>query len=183
MMVVLCLVSKELLGGYAFGVIALLAFVTNPLLLSTLGLETILFTLLFLVSLLLFLRHNWTALALSLGLLTLTRADGVLFFFICWVAMPVSFAVRARVALLYALVLLPWHLFSWVYLGSLVPDTLLIKIGQGAWGEVSFSTGLIAYYLRRFPAATAASFVMLPFAVLTWGRATPAMRTVATLVT
>jgi hypothetical protein len=86
------------------------------------------------------------------------------------------------VAALYALVLLPWHLFSWLYLGSFLPDTLLIKMGQGTWGGVSFSTGLVDYYVRRFPAATLSSFALLPFAALAWGRATAPMRTAATLV-
>ena len=182
MFIVLYFISKKLFGGFLFGGLAFLAFVTNPLLLSTLGLETVLFMLMFLVSLLFFLHHRWFVLALALGLLTLTRAEGVLLFLICLVAMPVSVAVRTRFALLYGLVLLPWHLFSWIYLGSLVPDTLLIKKGQEAWAGVSFPTGLMAYYLRRFPISTASSFVMLPFAALAWGRATPLVRTVAALV-
>ncbi len=182
MFIVLYLISKKLFGGFLFGGLAFVAFVANPLLLSTLGLETVLFTLVFLVSLLFFLHHRWFVLALSLGLLTLTRAEGVLFFLICLVAMPVSAAVRTRCALLYGLVLLPWYLFSWVYLGSLVPDTLLIKKGQEAWAGVSFSTGLTAYYLRRFPISTASSFAMLPVVGLVWGRATPLVRTVGALV-
>ena len=82
---------------------------------------------------------------------------------------------------MYGLLLVPWHLFSWVALGSLVPDTLLIKRGQEAWGGVSFPTGLAAYYLRRFPAATVTSLAMLPFAALLWGRASPPVRRVAGL--
>jgi hypothetical protein len=151
MFLVLSLISRKVLGGYAFGVLAFLTLVTNPLLFSTFGLETVLFTLLLLVSVLLFLHHYWSLLALSLALLTLVRADGFLFFVTCWMAMPVSLAVRTKVASLYVSVLLPWHLFSWLYLGSLLPDTLLIKMGQGTWGECPFPPASPSITSAAFP--------------------------------
>jgi len=51
----------------------------------------------------------------------------------------------------------PWHLYAWYYLGSLVPDTLFIKVTQSSWGGFDYHNGL-AMYLRRFPLETVVSF-------------------------
>ena len=52
------------------------------------------------------------------------------------------------------LVAAPWYVFSWVALGALVPDTLVIKtVSTGAWGPWDFANGW-QLYLERYPAAT-----------------------------
>src|SRR5205814_4751573 len=44
------------------------------------------------------------------------------------------------------LVSLPWFLFSWLYFGSAVPDTLVIKTAQRhIWGKWSFFDGPVMY--------------------------------------
>jgi len=53
-------------------------------------------------------------------------------------------------------VALPWLLFSWIALGSFVPDTLLIKKLQRSWGEFDYSNGLVLL-TQRFPFAIPAS--------------------------
>jgi hypothetical protein len=49
-----------------------------------------------------------------------------------------------------AVVALPWFVWSWYVLGSAVPDTLVIKQLQGAWGAWSFDNGL-QLYLEKYP--------------------------------
>ncbi len=53
----------------------------------------------------------------------------------------------------------PWYVFSWLALGALVPDTLVIKtVSTGAWGPWDFANGW-QLYLERYPAATVLSVV------------------------
>src|SRR5207248_1844145 len=58
------------------------------------------------------------------------------------------------------LVTVPWFGFSWLVLGSAVPDTLVIKLSQPAWGPFGFTNGPLLYW-RNFPGATAFSFLPL----------------------
>jgi hypothetical protein len=173
----LLLISKALFSGYFFGALAFTGFAANPLLLSTLGLEPLLYCLLFVAALYLYLTGRWTALAIALALLTLARADGLLLFLLVLAALPAGPAARRRVALIYGLALLPWHLFSWIHLGSVVPDTLVIKLRQGDWGPgISFPAGLSFYYLQRLPLPALLSFALLPFGLLAMGNASPRAR-------
>ncbi len=162
---VLLLLSRGLVGHAYFGVFAFVAFATNPLLLSTLGLELLLYTLLFVVSLYLCLTRRWLLMALALALLTLARPDGALLFVLLLVLAPASLRTKGLILLLYALALLPWHLYSWIHLGSLVPDTLFLKKAQPAWSGHHFAEGLRIYW-GRYRLATAAAFFLLPLGVL-----------------
>src|SRR5262249_41136713 len=151
------------------GILAFAGFAANPLLLSTLGLEPMLYVTLFVLCLYCFACARWTWLPVALGLLTLARADGGLLFVILLFCLPLPWRARSRFAFIYFAVLVPWHVSSWVQLGSFVPDTLILKAHQGAWSAASFASGLYVYYMERFPAETISSFVLLPFAVLAWG--------------
>ena len=55
-----------------------------------------------------------------------------------------------------AVVGLPWYIFSWIYFGSAIPDTLVIKQTQ-SWG--SYSHGLTTRLHHLFPAAVDATLV------------------------
>jgi len=157
-------ISKRLFGNLYFSLFAWVAFATNPLLLSTLGLESVLYLLLLLASYCLFLYERWSLLSVMLGLLTLARADGILLFLILISAARISWKSRLQCAMCYVLVLLPWHLYSWVHLGSLVPDTLFLKMSQGTWGRgITFTRGLGFYYIPAFPIATLSSFALILF--------------------
>ena len=182
----LLLISRKVFNGYYFGVVSFLAILANPLLMSTLGLESLLYTLLLTACIYFFLLRKWHALAVLLALLTLTRPDGVLLFAVMFCfctpgsskdegSLPsISEVAKSLLVPLtkqriifcsvYVLCLLPWYLFSWVYLGSLVPDTLFIKISQ-SWPGLKFSTGILSY-MRAYPLETAFSFFMVPFAGL-----------------
>ncbi len=162
--VVLRSISKKLFDNSYFALIAWIAFATNPLLLSTLGLESVLYLLFLLSCYCLFLHERWLLLSVTLGLLTLTRADGFLLFLILVPAVRGEWKIRMRCALCYVLVLLPWHLFSWIHLGSFFPDTLFLKMSQGAWEKgINYTRGLGFYYIPAFPIATISSFALLPF--------------------
>jgi len=153
--------SRRLFGRDVFGWFAFVALAANPLLLSTVGMESLLYAFLFVAALICFVEGRWTAMAVSLGLLTLARPDGVL---LLAVLLPLATAPvrrKAVVLLVYAATIAPWFVFSWVVLGSFVPDTLVIKVGDAAWGSTSFADGL-ALYLDRYPLATLVSLLLAP---------------------
>lgn len=155
-------IARQLFGNYYFALFAFTAFATNPLLLSTIGLDSILYTLLVVASVAVFLRRLWWVLGVVLALLTLTRPEGVLLFGIYAVLVPTPIREKAKLALSYVGTVCPWYLFSWRVLGSVVPDTLLIKkTSQAAWGR-TYSSGLQMYW-ERYPHATFITFFLLPF--------------------
>jgi len=172
--------SKRLFGNQYFGVVAFLATIANPLLMSSIGLDTLPYVTLMAASLSLLVDRRWTVLAVSLALLTLTRPDGVLLFAVVLVvgspghdAVPAQGAARQRVTagtwwrgrlhfvLVYALCLVPWYLFAWIHLGSLLPDTFFLKVGH-PWGSVTFARGFSLYF-GRYPAQLLLSLILVPF--------------------
>lgn len=134
---------------------------TNPLLISTLGLETFLYATVFLLSVACFVSEQHLASSVTAGLLVLARPEGLI---------PASFLLIAilrgedprRFRTLLAGLALPcaWYFFSWTQLGSLVPETLMIKKAQASWGNYDFSNGLKLYF-KRFPVATCFSLFPL----------------------
>jgi hypothetical protein len=179
--VCLVLISRRLYGGPWLGVIGLAGVAANPLIVSTIGLESILYILFFVIAVACYLGQRWRWLAVVLGLLTLTRPDGGVLFVLMVLLMPASLRERFRLVVYYVLVLAPWFAYSWVYLGSLLPDTFLIKVSQASWEGYTFRDGL-ALYLTRYPVATVASFVLLPFAPLASLLGSGPVRRVAALI-
>jgi hypothetical protein len=107
-----------------------------------------------------YLLKSWDLLAISLGLLTMTRAEGCLFFLAFLVFIPGS-KIKLRVVVIYLLSIVPWYVFSWVYLGSFVPDTFFIKTDQGTWMNWDFFNG-VDLYSRVYPLETILSLVFVP---------------------
>jgi hypothetical protein len=125
-----------------------LLLIADPLLLSTVGMEV---TLVLLISVLL-LRAALAGRPVLAGLLVaamvLTRPDGVVIALVLVLAVP---AVRRRAALVAGvavLAALPWYLFSWLVLGALLPDSLVIKMAEKGWNGAVFGNGLYVYYQR-----------------------------------
>lgn len=164
---------------FTMGVIIFIALLMNPLLLSTLGLESLLFVTLFMTALWLFLRGEAFWLGLVLGLLILTRPDGLLLAFLMLLT---SGTWTRRLLITGSLVgiCLPWFLFSWFGLGGLLPDTLLIKAGQLPWGGHTFANGLFLY-TDRYARATLASIAFMPFALAAWNLPQQSARRIARL--
>lgn len=139
----------------------------NPLVASSMGLETNLAVAATACLAWAALTGSARAFGFVAGLACLVRLDLVVLVVVLGlVVMPVR---RLPTAVGWAaLVAAPWFAFSWVALGSFVPDTLLIK-QQAGWGN--FVTGLFTKYLTREPLPTTASLaVALPgvLALATW---------------
>lgn len=159
--------SMRLFQNMVFGNVAFLALLVNPLLMSTIGLECILYTLVFVAALLAWQTTSSRALGLILGLGILTRPDAILWMPVFLFSTP---GAKDRLRILgFALVpLVPWELYSWIALGSLVPDTLALKTTE-SWGGYVFVSGPLLY-ARNYPLEAALSILLLPFAFAGWRR-------------
>ncbi len=166
--VLLIRISCYLFETQIFGYLAAGTLIFNPLVISTLGLESILFVGLYILSTYLYLTQRWSLLAVALGLITMTRFDGILFFIVTLLLVP-TFGLRVRFAVIYLVCIAPWYIFSWIHLGSLLPDTLFIKIAQRSWGRWDFLNGLDLYY-RVYRSETIFSFLLLPFILLLFNK-------------
>jgi hypothetical protein len=135
------------------GLILLLLYPTFPLLISTMGSESIVYITLILGAFLAFAYKRYALAALLLALATLTRADAALATAVIAGAivleryrsadlfLPAGVArlgqgafysgLPWRAALVYLAVLAPWFLFAWFYFGSPFPVTLAAKQQQG----------------------------------------------------
>jgi hypothetical protein len=136
--------------------LALLLVAANPLLAATVGMETYL-------AVALIACLGWAVVArrpgvagLVIGLLVLTRPDLVMFG-VAAVVVP-SLARRLHIVVASAaLIALPWFAVSWWALGSALPDTALLKVGDH-WGPWTFLNGLQLYF-GAYPAAVVLSVV------------------------
>jgi hypothetical protein len=139
-----------------YGIAVLMLLGTSPLLVSTVGLETYL-------AVAMVAALAWAATArrpvlagVVAGLLVLVRLDLVMFV-IAALAAPALRRRAPRFLLAGVVVALPWFVVSWVLLGSVVPDTLLLKAGD-QWGPWTYLNGLLLYS-RVYPAATYLSVI------------------------
>jgi len=157
-------ISNHQFQNNYFGFVGFLATMANPILVSTFGLETLLYLVLVIASVYSFLKKRWFFLGINLALLTLTRPDGILLFLIFLVIIWRLKDLGRRQILLflvpYIFILLPWYTFSWIHLGSFLPDTFFIKVNSN-WGGMHYLTG-IGLYLFRYPISTLLSFVFVP---------------------
>jgi hypothetical protein len=180
--VFLSAISRKIYGGYYLAPAALLIIATNPLIISTIGLESILYVVLIVASLALLLYEKWIALAVVLALATMTRPDGglwfiAMFFMVWWrvaknpdgsaihlLGMPIP-RMLVLFGATYVVCLLPWELFSWFQFHTFLPDTFSIKRSQGAWGQKwAFGNGALKY-LDAYPLPAMVSFAVIPFAL------------------
>lgn len=104
-------------------------------------------------------RHEPIALGIAVGVAVVARVDLV-------VVAAALVLVRARpfdrlwlTATAAAATALPWFFVSWVFLGSAVPDTVVIKTGQGSWGQWGFGNGVRLYW-EAYPVAAVLAVVV-----------------------
>jgi hypothetical protein len=177
----LMLLFQRLFRAPLFGVTTAVLFAVNPLLLSTIGLESLPFAVILVAGLNCFLYERWNLLALFCGLAILTRPDGVLYGIVMAVLVAATVpGTRRRLfrvglfSLIVLLAIVPWYWYSWRNLGGFLPDTLWIKRGQNkVWYDYSFGNGFSIFY-RVFPLAVVSSILLLPFAGLVlWNRSRP----------
>jgi hypothetical protein len=146
---------------------AVCLLVVNPLLISTIGLETYLGIALIAAVGAAVLARRPLAVGAVCGLLVLTRADLAAFALAALIVVvarsPAGTRLKhfAQVTCIAGVVALPWFAASWWWLGSAIPDTLLFKVSE-TWEGNSFAVGLW-YYELGYPVAVALS--VLPAAV------------------
>lgn len=134
--------------GRRFAWVAAPMLLLNPLLASTLGMETNLAVTVLVFLVLSAVRGNARWFGVTGGLAVLTRIDLVIFVAVLFLARPPLWRAAHRVAMWAALVAMPWFVFSWVVLGSAVPDTLILK-QEADWG--AFARDLVMYYGKPQP--------------------------------
>ncbi|RZQ62195.1 DUF2029 domain-containing protein [Amycolatopsis suaedae] len=153
----------ELPAWFAPVTVALLAL--NPLLLSSVGLEIALgvagvsWLLVFADA-----RRPWAA-GVVVGLLALLRLDLLVMAAVILVLRKRFWDGLWRSAVAALAVALPWFGFSWLVLGSAVPDTLVIKTLQRTWGEWGFTNGPLLY-VEHYGAPAVLSWLPLATAVV-----------------
>lgn len=126
---------------------ALLLYPTFPLLVSTLGSETLLYLAFCLGAFAFYSRQRYSLTAVCVALAVLTRPDGILVAFVLathyllWIRRPIP-----RLALVLFLgLIIPWFVFAWAYFGSPLPVTLAVKHQQGVMTiSQRFAPGLLS---------------------------------------
>ena len=127
------------------GPVAAVAVGVNPLLLSSVGLESGFLVLLLALLLLAAVRGRALAYGLLAGAVVLTRMDAGVVIAVLTLLTP-ALLRRLHVAVPAALlVVLPWMAWSWYSLGSAVPDTVVIKTLQKAWEQYDVHNGMQLY--------------------------------------
>lgn len=122
----------------------------NPFLLSAVGLEVILVPALLVLLLAMALEGRPAAFGVVAGLMLLTRLDLLVFVVIVGLGTEAIRRRWPRALLVLAAVAGPWFLASWLFLGSAIPDTLVIKVDEvGGFGELDYLTGPIDYLRGR----------------------------------
>lgn len=133
-------------------------YVTNPVLTSSLGMETSLYIVLIAASVyLLYVRPCSLACGVAIGLTILVRPDGLIVLGIpvlAWITRKIRFRSVLIVGVAAFLMLVPWLVYSYLYFGSPIPHSLCAKqqhVGQPAESEL-FIRGfsfLAKRYLRH----------------------------------
>jgi hypothetical protein len=143
----------------------------SPLTLSIVGMEMTLGVTLLVWTVAAAVESRAVAFGVLTAALTLTRVDLLVFPLVLWLA---SRDLRRRTVAVVGAALVaaaPWYLFSWLALGALVPDTLVLKtVSSYSWGPWHFLDGPLLY-LGPYPAAvllTAAPAAAGLAALLAW---------------
>ncbi|HEY0816873.1 MAG TPA: hypothetical protein VGE11_26660 [Pseudonocardia sp.] len=146
--------GEQLELSRALPVVAVGLLLLNPLLLSTVGLEPYLTAALFAGLLRYGAARRGVAFGVLAGLTVLARPDCAVVVVVVAVVLRPGW-VRAIGAAL--LVTVPWYVFSWLALGSALPDTLIIKAGE-RWSTFGFWNGP-ALYLTVYRGPTVLGFL------------------------
>ena len=128
------------------GILTALLVIADPLQLSTVGMEVLLVLVLSVALLRSVLAGRAVAAGLLCAALVLTRPDAAVIALVLVLCGP---AVRRRwrtVAAVAVLAAAPWFLVSWIALGALLPDSVIIKMAVDGWGGLTFGNGLPMYF-------------------------------------
>lgn len=136
--------SRWLLPTFGVGLL-----LSSPLLASTIGLETYLCLALFIGLVRYALAGRWLATGIVAGLLILGRPDLVVIDVVVVLTVAAARRRALRSGLVAVAVAVPWYVFSWVVLGSALPDTFLLKTHGDGWVGFHFASGPLWYLLYR----------------------------------
>ncbi|MEN0134746.1 MAG: hypothetical protein AAGC80_06340 [Rhodococcus sp. (in: high G+C Gram-positive bacteria)] len=155
---VLARIGRRLGLGTFWAALAGALVVFNPFVLSAVGLEVLLIPAAVAVMVWFALDGRAAWFGAAAGMAALVRLD-LLVFVLVIAALSPAIRGRARRALGgFAAIAGPWYLFSWLVLGSALPDTFLIKQGQASdVGGYNYLTGPIMYFESN-PWRTVAAF-------------------------
>ncbi len=162
------LISPKLTGD--FGIAGATLALLGTLLLSTIGLETILFLAFCVWSLVFLETEKYLSMGIALGLAFLSRHDAlILLFLILIYLMFFKKPENGIIPVLGPIILIvaPWLLFSAVYYGQTVPSTLKSKLAQGGsiyWPEPFYSgfwNSMVSNFWNSSTAAGVASFLAI----------------------
>ncbi len=138
------------IGGWAGSMVTLMGILA-----PSAGLESPLNLMFVAASAFFYMNGRYARSSVALGLLFLTRPDGALFALILilhYVLTKETLAALnarliAKCAAIFLVIVAPWLIFSWLYFGSIVPNTVGIKVVQGrtdlGGGDFGFWNGLI----------------------------------------
>ncbi|CAG7623505.1 hypothetical protein SIM91_16445 [Rhodococcus opacus] len=155
---VLARTCRSLGLGTVWAVLAGALVVFNPFVLSAVGLEVLLIPAAVAVMVWFALEGRAAWFGAAAGMASLVRLD-LLVFVVVIAALSPAIRTQLRRALAgFAAIAGPWYLFSWIVLGSALPDTFLIKQGQASdVGGYNYLTGPIMYFESN-PWRTVAAF-------------------------
>jgi hypothetical protein len=139
----------------------------NPLLISSAGMESLLALTLLVWLVVCAQRRRGVWLGLLLAALFMTRPELLLVGLVMAVIIGTPLKRLFVSVAVCTLALTPWLAVSWLFLGSVFPDTLLIKRQQGSWGEWDFGNGLLLYF-DRFPVPTTLALLSAGMGALAW---------------
>lgn len=127
------------------GLTAAVLFPFFPLMVNTFGAETCFYVMLILGAFTLYAGEQYYGAMVLAALATLTRSDGILVGIVLIVDFLITHRrIPWRPVFLFALLVAPWYLFSWVYFGSPFPATLAAKQHQGQMAiSESFARGFL----------------------------------------
>ncbi|KMS87732.1 hypothetical protein ACZ91_29615 [Streptomyces regensis] len=153
--------AARLRFGTPVALLGVAVVVTNPFVLSAIGLEVLLVPAVLAWLAAATVERRPVVFGVAAGVAILVRLDLIVFVLVM-VAVAGARALgrgwwRALVAMI--AVALPWYLLSWLTFGSAVPDTLVIKQSQdGLFDPWTYASGL-GLYLRSADVAVLASLV------------------------
>ncbi|NUR62509.1 MAG: hypothetical protein HOV87_28205 [Catenulispora sp.] len=150
--------------------VAVVVTVLNPIVVSSTGLESALAVALIAALLAATVAGRAVVFGALAALLVLTRGDLVVLPAVLALGSRALWPRWRRMLGAAAAVVLPWAAWSWWFLGSAVPDTLLIKMDFGGWPKLGrdwfFADGLVLY-LRMYPLATTISLISVVAGLVT----------------
>lgn len=155
---VLARIGRRLGLGTFWAALAGALVVFNPFVLSAVGLEVLLIPAAVAVMVWFALDGRAAWFGAAAGTAALVRLD-LLVFVLVIAALSQAIHGQVRRALAgFAAIAAPWYVFSWLVLGSALPDTFLIKQGQASdVGGFNYLTGPIMYFESN-PWRTVAAF-------------------------